>query len=953
MALLEDGPRLPSLGAVRPTNLSNPGTSLLSPPLTSSASNVPHSTSTIQGYGMRLGHGQQGTLSSSAPLVMIPINKKISEAEDSSVLALANRSLSAVPNEVYFAAGDKLSDTRFVDISKNCLSELGDGLCKLMSLNGLNCEKNSIRSISPFVSNLVHLQFLNLSCNLLTELPEALSRISRLKILILCSNNIASVTPHIARLTHLEKLDVSHNEITTLPDEICRLSALRCLNLRQNALRTLPEELGKLELHTLDISVNRLRHLPLSLTRMRVCLKELSVHDNPLDSPPLHIARRGRTHVLNYLSKQEVTERVKLGLLMHPNTTNSSANPNNTQPSFNFGASHGGFSANGAKNSSRDSGYQTSESEGSLVRNAWASRSFPSQGHVTKTTRSNSLSNGPPSSNQLTAAVVHANNAASNLKTEVPRKYSAVDCQVLQHSQATRIKSTERSNSFESAQIHSKHKVDHSTTQNTQHPIISKDNVSRRVSMPSPASNHKAINRSSHDSVDSTSSTLTDASNENSPVRQNPLHKNLVTVNGHGDVRSRNARDEINLADFENFDDDDDQDEGEEEAILASIRRRSNALSFSETPENGTLDARKTEQTTCEAVPYNEERKCPIVFDCDTLTLHSPPLQSDNSIANTPPTNYKRQTATSYNSPSSSKHEAYNRTPLGKQRSVPGCIQLQQQQGTYSVLQGYLATANTLKQNNSFVASYSQHISNNGGHLSPHYNNSNNSYNNYNSSSSLSRAIPPKPAPKPSQAAVANARRYQSPMRPNNIQSVAVQVLPPKFPVKTRSTSCDPKRLSSPAFMAGSNDFIQESHCVVTRIIENEKDTWTNPANRLNDQQTRLAWPTAKQTNKSDAQNGLSWQSQTSSVGVQSVKTSASTFTPQTAVICIEDTVERHESTLSPSSSDSSISISSDPSRSSYVPASAEAGKITARRQALNFKDERRALKSLKQLKCN
>ncbi|XP_063722819.1 leucine-rich repeat and calponin homology domain-containing protein 1-like isoform X4 [Symsagittifera roscoffensis] len=743
MALLEDGPRLPSLGAVRPTNLSNPGTSLLSPPLTSSASNVPHSTSTIQGYGMRLGHGQQGTLSSSAPLVMIPINKKISEAEDSSVLALANRSLSAVPNEVYFAAGDKLSDTRFVDISKNCLSELGDGLCKLMSLNGLNCEKNSIRSISPFVSNLVHLQFLNLSCNLLTELPEALSRISRLKILILCSNNIASVTPHIARLTHLEKLDVSHNEITTLPDEICRLSALRCLNLRQNALRTLPEELGKLELHTLDISVNRLRHLPLSLTRMRVCLKELSVHDNPLDSPPLHIARRGRTHVLNYLSKQEVTERVKLGLLMHPNTTNSSANPNNTQPSFNFGASHGGFSANGAKNSSRDSGYQTSESEGSLVRNAWASRSFPSQGHVTKTTRSNSLSNGPPSSNQLTAAVVHANNAASNLKTEVPRKYSAVDCQVLQHSQATRIKSTERSNSFESAQIHSKHKVDHSTTQNTQHPIISKDNVSRRVSMPSPASNHKAINRSSHDSVDSTSSTLTDASNENSPVRQNPLHKNLVTVNGHGDVRSRNARDEINLADFENFDDDDDQDEGEEEAILASIRRRSNALSFSETPENGTLDARKTEQTTCEAVPYNEERKCP---------------------------------------------------------------------------------------------------------------------------------------------------------------------------------------------------------------IENEKDTWTNPANRLNDQQTRLAWPTAKQTNKSDAQNGLSWQSQTSSVGVQSVKTSASTFTPQTAVICIEDTVERHESTLSPSSSDSSISISSDPSRSSYVPASAEAGKITARRQALNFKDERRALKSLKQV---
>ena len=48
------------------------------------------------------------------------MEKVISKAEETSVFVLSNRSLSHVPNEVYYAASSKLCDTRFLG---NLLSE--------------------------------------------------------------------------------------------------------------------------------------------------------------------------------------------------------------------------------------------------------------------------------------------------------------------------------------------------------------------------------------------------------------------------------------------------------------------------------------------------------------------------------------------------------------------------------------------------------------------------------------------------------------------------------------------------------------------------------------------------------------------------------------------------------------------------------------------------------------
>ena len=81
--------------------------------------------------------------------------------------------------------------------------------------------------------------------------------------------------------------------------------------------------MGLMHLDELNLSVNRLRSLPLSLVHMRVCLRRLVIQDNPLDAPPLHIALRGKNHMLNYLYRQQRNEKFKNGLGLfsqHPNT---------------------------------------------------------------------------------------------------------------------------------------------------------------------------------------------------------------------------------------------------------------------------------------------------------------------------------------------------------------------------------------------------------------------------------------------------------------------------------------------------------------------------------------------------------------------------------------------------------------------------------------------------------
>lgn len=83
----------------------------------------------------------------------------------------------------------------------------------------------------------------------------------------------------------LESLVLSYNKIAFLPESICNLRTLQLLWLCGNCLTELPRGFGKLS--NLDWS-----ELMLSAT----------LEDNPLEHPPMTIARQGPEAIEKYLS---------------------------------------------------------------------------------------------------------------------------------------------------------------------------------------------------------------------------------------------------------------------------------------------------------------------------------------------------------------------------------------------------------------------------------------------------------------------------------------------------------------------------------------------------------------------------------------------------------------------------------------------------------------------------
>uniref|UniRef100_A0A3Q2EGU9 Leucine-rich repeats and calponin homology (CH) domain containing 4 n=1 Tax=Cyprinodon variegatus TaxID=28743 RepID=A0A3Q2EGU9_CYPVA len=153
--------------------------------------------------------------------------------------------------------------------------------------------------------------------------------------------------------------DVSCNELQSLPPELGQLESLRDLNLRRNQLTTLPEgtersrsltcdpwelnafrfplqelniiapliaidllivdgglisgsshhvfllhlEISELPLVRLDVSCNRISHVPLCYRHLRH-LQTISLDSNPLQMPPAQICSKGKYHIFKYLNME-------------------------------------------------------------------------------------------------------------------------------------------------------------------------------------------------------------------------------------------------------------------------------------------------------------------------------------------------------------------------------------------------------------------------------------------------------------------------------------------------------------------------------------------------------------------------------------------------------------------------------------------------------------------------
>ncbi|CAL9694550.1 unnamed protein product [Knipowitschia caucasica] len=228
------------------------------------------------------------------------VEKALEEAAASGALNLSNRKLKEFPRS---ARNYDLSDITHADLSKNRMCELPDELCHFISLETLSLYHNGMRLLSPSLANLQALTYLNLSRNLLSSLPLSVFQLPLLRVLIVSNNKLSTLPASIYALAHLRQLDVSCNELQCLPPEIGQLECLRDLNLRRNQLTALPEEISELPLVRLDVSCNRITHVPVCYRHLRH-LQSIVLDNNPLILPPAHICSKGKYHVFKYLNME-------------------------------------------------------------------------------------------------------------------------------------------------------------------------------------------------------------------------------------------------------------------------------------------------------------------------------------------------------------------------------------------------------------------------------------------------------------------------------------------------------------------------------------------------------------------------------------------------------------------------------------------------------------------------
>jgi len=98
---------------------------------------------------------------------------------------------------------------------------------------------------------------------------------------------------------HLEYLSIAENQIAKLPSEISKMKNIKRVNLASNDLKSLPKEI-----------VNLKRPILYEFSGQE---KEgLFFVNNPLDSPPVEIVRKGREAVIEYFKSLEEGERLPL-----------------------------------------------------------------------------------------------------------------------------------------------------------------------------------------------------------------------------------------------------------------------------------------------------------------------------------------------------------------------------------------------------------------------------------------------------------------------------------------------------------------------------------------------------------------------------------------------------------------------------------------------------------------
>ncbi|MGK7942176.1 MAG: COR domain-containing protein, partial [Crocosphaera sp.] len=242
-------------------------------------------------------------------------------------LYLRYNQLTNLPAEI-----GQLTNLTSLSLSNNQLTNLPAEIGQLTKLTSLHLWNNQLTNLPAEIGQLTKLTSLHLLSNQLTNLPAEIGQLTTLygfSVGLSQSNNLSNdinklinlsnvnklngfsisfkklknFPIEILKLTQLTELDLSDNQLKTIPGEISELSNLEILDLSGNQLTTLPKEISQLSnLRDLALRNNQFIKLPAEIGLLP--LQRLTYGNNPLQSPPTSIRKKGITAIRNYLKQQ-------------------------------------------------------------------------------------------------------------------------------------------------------------------------------------------------------------------------------------------------------------------------------------------------------------------------------------------------------------------------------------------------------------------------------------------------------------------------------------------------------------------------------------------------------------------------------------------------------------------------------------------------------------------------
>lgn len=206
---------------------------------------------------------------------------------DSTGDSLVDKEIEELPADFY-----RLPNIQLLSLGEKSFASLGSNLSKMQSLRVLRVMECDC--IPPEVGALRNLEALFFWHGTVEHIPDEIGMLKNLRTLNLKANNISATPQWIGGLEKLRTLDLRENRISSLPDSMTANASINYLLLGDNKLSNLPR-LPRIpnrytSMSTVDLGFNQFHTIPESIFDIDI-LDKLIMCGNPLRSLPEDLSR--------------------------------------------------------------------------------------------------------------------------------------------------------------------------------------------------------------------------------------------------------------------------------------------------------------------------------------------------------------------------------------------------------------------------------------------------------------------------------------------------------------------------------------------------------------------------------------------------------------------------------------------------------------------------------------